>query len=173
MAWVTPKTDYLTGDLVTAQEMNNIGTNLDWLKNEGDGYTLDEASDYSTTSTSFVDIDATNLALTITTEGGDVLIGVNLTLYRSGSADNVYIDVHESVSNARLGGDDGMAATYVENTIPSRQIGFVWLAEGLSAGSHTFKLQWKTRVGTEQKIASGAGISDKDLHPQFWVREVS
>lgn len=35
MAWVTPKTDFVNGDVLTATQMNNIGGDLDYLYTNG------------------------------------------------------------------------------------------------------------------------------------------
>ena len=37
MAWTTPKTDWETGELVAASDMNEIGENLAVLKTSGNG----------------------------------------------------------------------------------------------------------------------------------------
>jgi hypothetical protein len=166
MSWTDPKT-WQTGEALTASDMNtHIKDNLNALKAPPtEHYECDEASDYTTTSTSFVDVDATSLSLTIVTTGGDVLIGFCGFFQQSAAV--VFLDVHESVGNARLAGDDGIAR-------PGNGfefVSFIWLATGLDAGSHTFKLQWKVSAGTGTLYA-GAGGTSLDLHPQFWVREI-
>ena len=50
-------------------------------------------------------------------------------------------------------------------------VSFTFLATGLAAGTHTFKLQWKTGAATATMYA-GAGTPNLDVHPQFWAREV-
>ena len=40
MAWTTPKTDWATGDLVAANELNEVGEDLQYLKSALDGYIL-------------------------------------------------------------------------------------------------------------------------------------
>ena len=77
MAWTTPKTDWTTGELVAAEDMNAIGENLAALR------TLAIAA-YTTTAhiafpssgngSAFADIDSDNLNLTLSTSGGDVLV---------------------------------------------------------------------------------------------------
>ena len=172
--WTTPKT-WQTGETLVASDMNtHIRDNLGALKAPPtDTYELNQGSDYTTTSTSFVDVDATNLALTITTTGGDVLIGFYGSL-RAAALLAVYFDVHESVANARIGGDDGIIVTGLgayAGLYNQLSVQFVRLVTGLAAGSHTFKLQWKVNTSTVTLLA-GAGTSGGDVHPQFWVREV-
>ena len=168
--WTTPKT-WSTGEALTASDMNtHIRDNLDALKEPPTAsYACDEASDYTTTSTTFVDVDSTNLSLQITTTGGDVLIGFVGTVQLTTAA-SILFDV--DVDGTRDGGDDGICRGYSSTNTLIQTIGFVRLITGLSAGSHTFKLQWKTTSGTLVDLYAGAGTSNRDLHPQFWAREV-
>ena len=78
LAWTTPKT-WADDELVTANVMNtHVRDNLNALKAPPTArYELNRTSDYTTTSTSFVDVDGTKLALTITTSGGDVMVHFN------------------------------------------------------------------------------------------------
>lgn len=170
MTWTTPKT-WVTNEPLTASDLNtHLRDNLNALKAPPtDVHTLNEASEFSTTSTSFVDVDATNLALTITTTGGDVLIGFSGTIYGTGGT-LPYVLFDIDIDGARLMGDDGILAHRIESTTSTYSIGFIILKQGLSAGSHTFKLQWAVTAGTGG-LSAGSGGSI-DVHPQFWVREV-
>lgn len=170
MTWITPKT-WVTNEPLTASDLNtHLRDNLNALKAPPtDEYTLNESSAYSTTSTSFVDIDATNLALSITTTGGDVLIGFNATIYGSGGTlPYVFFDV--DIDGARMMGDDGILAHRIGNGSATYSVCFAILKQGLSAGAHTFKLQWRVDTATGGLIAGSGG--SVDTHPQFWVREV-
>lgn len=138
-------------------------------------YMCDETADYTTTSTVFVDIDSTNLKFTLTTNGLDVLIGFyGIVKGFSGGAPITYFDV--AVDGNRIGGDDGLVGDHVNNgAYVGQTFTFVYLLSGLSAGSHTFALQWKIDSASSNPatLPAGAGTSDYDVHPQFWVREVS
>lgn len=168
--WTTPKT-WSTGELVTASLMNShVRDNMDFLKDPPTGlYNVNEAGDYTTTSTSFVDIDATNLSLTITTAGGDVMIGFYGS-FKESVANIIYLDV--DMDGSRLGGDDGIIGLRVSTNVMQDTMSFVYLQQSLSAGSHTYKLQWKVK-GNTGTLHAGAGVANADVHPQFWVREVS
>jgi hypothetical protein len=163
--WHQPAT-WTVGQLVTATNLNEqLRDNLEFLKTPPTSlYNLNQASDYTTTSTSFVDVDATNLSLTIVTAGGDVLITF---MGFGGSSGRIYLDV--AIDGVRMAGDDGFLASANGVSTP---VTLVALKQGLSAGSHTFKLQWKVNTGTGTLYA-GAGTSSFDVHPQFFVREVS
>ena len=168
--WTAPKT-WATGELVSASNLNEqVRDNLLVLKDPpSDNYEVDEGSDYTTTSTSFVDVDATNLALTITTQGGDVMVHFHGGMVRA-AASGVYISFDVDLDGARIGGDDGI--TGVTQYDDYHNVTFTRLITGLAAGEHTFKLQWKVHTSTGYLYA-GAGTSNRDLHPQFWAREVS
>lgn len=169
-AWTAPKT-WNTNDLVTATDLNtHLRDNLDWLKAPPTAnYVANQASDYTTTSTSFVNVDGTNLSLTITTTGGNVLIGFSGAVSNTAAGSVTYLDVE--IDGVRFAGDDGVVGVAQNIANYSVNAGFVVLKTGLSAGSHTFKLQWKTFNNTS-KLYAGAGTAGNDNHPQFWVREV-
>lgn len=179
MAWTTPKT-WTDGSVLTAAELNEqVRDNLDFLFDKpGAVYDVDEASNYTTSSTSFVDVDATDLALTITTGGGDVLIWLSPAVMTSTANVSVYFDV--DIDGTRVAGDDGItkftffdAGASPETVMNRATLGFVWLATGLAAGSHTFKLQWKhTNAAITTTLYAGAGTTYSDVHPQFGVKEL-
>lgn len=168
MVWTTPQT--WTAALVTVAEFNEqIRDNLDALKDPpSDKYLVNEGSDYSTSSTSYVNVDATDLALTITTFGGDIVVHFHGTVNNSGAGS--YFDV--DVDGVRYGGDDGIIRVIGGIGSQTSATSFTILIEGLSAASHTFTLQWRVVGGTATMYA-GAGTSGLDLHPEMWVREVS
>jgi hypothetical protein len=170
MAYTTPKT-WSNEPLVVSDLNTHLRDNLDAIKDPPSAnYELNESADYTTTSTSFADIDATEgkLQLTITTNGGDVMVHFHGSFNANGNV-RVYLDI--DVDGTRNGGDDGIVFNFIE--LNARQaISFTRLITGLSDGSHTFKLQWKVSANTAT-LHAGAGVSVSDVHPQFWAREVS
>jgi hypothetical protein len=167
MAWTQPKT--WSSEPLTSSDLNtHLRDNLEILKDPASGdYTLNEVSDYTTTSTTFVDVDATNLSATLTTNGGDVFVFF-APLVALGSSQIVFFDL--DVDGTRLGGNDGIVATVPTGV--GVAVPIIAMVTGLTAGSHTIKLQWKVSAGTG-KIYAGAGTANADVHPQFIVREVS
>ena len=120
-------------------------------------------SNYTTTSATFVDIDATGLGATITTTGGDVIVHFDGHIFASGG--NVSIEI--LVDGAVYATDDGVVrvpTSLSAHTSFTRKIG------SLAAGSHTFKLQWKISAGTATLYTGQTTIL---THPQFWVAEIS
>ena len=159
MAWTTPKTNWATGELVSAEDMNAIGENLAALKQPATAEYITTAEIQGNTAGQFADVDSNNLNLTITTAGGDVLV------HFEGVLQSVRSDLHTNnlfdfdVDGNRQGREDGLTRAYVTNTRIKQN--FTRLIRNLSAGSHTFKLQWQNSRNV--KIYPGA---------QFWVREI-
>jgi hypothetical protein len=155
---------------VTAALLNEqMRDNLDAVKNPPTALTnVNEAANYSTTSTTFVDVDNVDLSLSITTGGGDVLIGL-CTSVLSGNGFGVGFDV--TMDGIRILGDDGLVQN--NNGGDVEIISFAIMRRSVSAGLHTFRLQWRSQTGVAVTMYAGAGTANLDAHPQFWVREVS
>lgn len=173
--WTQPAT-WSVNQLVTADDLNtHLRDNLEFLKSPPTGsYLANEATDYSTTSTTFVDVDSAKFAYTLDTEGGDIMIGWFGSVRLSQVDRYFYFDVLVNTLG-RVGGDDGLIVCRNPSvTINNRTIAvsFVFLLRSVPAGTHTFKLQWKVD-GASATLYSGAATSLLDVHPQFWVREVS
>lgn len=169
MAYTQPTTRN-TGDSITASVWNtDLVDNIIALKNPPSAqYTANEAANWTTTSTSFVDVDTTDLSLAITTTGGDVMIGWCGNV--SGANINIHFDV--TMDGTRIATDDGIVGVFATTTVLNAAVSFVRLVTNVAAGSHTYKLQWKVNSGTGT-LYGGAGTANGDVHPQFWVREVS
>lgn len=151
MAWTTPKT-WADNELVTAALMNEqVRDNMAYLKIASDTafnhFTCSSNTAYTTTTSgSFSDIDATNLAGSLTTTGGPVLIGVSGNWKVSGTGIDMCVDV--MIDGSRIG-----HATYgsllMQSSASNLYSPVSWSQiRALAAGSHTFKLQWRTSSGT-------------------------
>src|SRR5207248_7856600 len=95
----------------------------------------------SSTSTSFVDVDATNQAVTFTAPAsGNVLVRVTATIGNTNATWNTFVGLRESTTNlsntSRI--TDSSSGTVV---LPQS---FVYYLTGLASGSHTFKLAFRT-----------------------------
>ena len=101
----------------------------------------DNSSAYTTTSATFVDVDATNLAITITTHGGPVLVCFAGSAAHSDNTNGiVHFDV--DVDGTRYG--DSFADGICQKPKAGYDnVSFAVIVNGLDPGSHTFKLQWR------------------------------
>lgn len=166
MAWTTPKT--WSSEPLTSLDLNTyVRDNQIYLRErlENSADTLVSADAVlSTTSTEFVDVDADKFALTLTTSGGDVLVGFTGTAQNRNRAGSIYFNL--SVDNVDYVADDGITRETAPTGDRHGPMSFVILVRGLSAGSHTFKLRWKVSSGNTCRL------DVVDLHPQFWVKEI-
>jgi hypothetical protein len=131
-------------------------------------YEANEGADYSTTSTTYANVDpiGTDFTLQITTTGGDVVIGAILPT----NGNRGFFDV--SVDGTRIANNTAGGLCLVGPN--SLSLGaFTRIITGLSAASHTFILQWKSESGANVILYAGAATANRDMHPQFWVRELS
>lgn len=170
-SWTTPRT-WTTGELVTKSIMDtHVRDNLNALHTPTSFYcVIDQGANYTYTTTTFADIDSTNLSSGARTwAGGLVLVGFSGSMQHSNNAAIFYLDV--AIDGSRVGGDDGLivvdqAATANE----ASNISFTTLIP-VSAGSHTISIQWKTS-GATLTLYAGAGTANYDIHPRFFGIEV-
>ena len=169
MAWTAPKT--WSSEPLTSLDLNrNVRDNLNHLKNRLDssaGKFVSGEALLQTTANEFVDVDAVNLSLELTTHGGDVLLGFTGTVQSTAGSGSVYFNV--AVDDVDYVADDGIIKNQNSGSADDNRhkpLSFVMLIAGLSAGSHTFKLRWKaSRHNTVKMDVVG-------LHPQFWAKEI-
>ncbi len=148
--WTTMN-DLATGDLVTEADMDAIRGNIEYLLDPSKARVLrDNSGNYTTTSTAFVDVDAANLAVTLTTNGGPVLVSASGVARNTSSSDATCFDV--AVDGTRVGDGFGQGLVRVTGTTYAN-MSFAVLVTGLAAGSHTFKLQWSVTAGTGDLIS--------------------
>lgn len=106
------------------------------------------AGNLTTTSTSFVDVDATNLSLTMTTRARRCRVTVLAVGYIL-AANTLCLDI--TVDSTRQG--DNLGLVFTNSTIPV-PLCFSYITGVLSAGSHTFRLQWKVTGSTGNLYAA-------------------
>ncbi len=170
MGWTTPIT-WTVSQIVGASDLNSqVRDNLTYLLS-GRAKTVivrDNAASYGVTSTTFVDVDPTNLSITLTPQSGIVEIGfAGAGGYSSTS--QVAFDVDIDGTRYANGFGDGITALLGANG----PIGFTVTKTGLSIASHTFKLQWKVINGTGSgSLYAGSGTPGSDFAAIFWVREI-
>ncbi len=173
MGWTTPAT-WNPGQIVSATDLNtHLRDNMNYV---GTGrpkmvQKVDNNADYTTTSPTFVDAHATNLAATITTNGGAVQVSVTGMYANPPTAGAGYFDV--AVDGTRIGsaGADGLCRVNPPSGSPPSPFSFTVIVTGLSAAAHTFKLQWKVASGTGT-LYGGNGTAGQDFIPVLSVEEI-
>jgi hypothetical protein len=166
MAWTAPRT--WSNEVVTAAKWNvDVRDNLRALKDPPSAnYELNEGSNYTkSTGTGFADIDATlgKLSLQITTTGGDIMASFTGTLAIS---DGSLVRLAFSLDGVTQSVESGLVST------TPITVNLTQLMTSVAAGSHTINVQWLRSSGTITLYA-GAGTASYDVHPQFWVRELT
>jgi hypothetical protein len=151
--WITPKQDWNPNDLVSADDMNALGSNLAYLKLERARAAI-AVTPGTTTSTAF----ATLRTLSLTTRGGALLIGFYAgCTHDSGGA--VYFDASIDGSRLALFGTNGSLELRPGTT--ASLAGYSLLMTPVSEGTHSVALVWRTNTGT---AAVSVG--------QFWAAEL-
>lgn len=168
MGWTTPKT-WSVGELVTANLLNEqLKDNLTYLKVAlPQVVTPDTASQLFTTSTSFVDVDSVFTHILDNVQSGTVMAYFHGTFTsESGALSNVSLNV--SVDGVDVATENGILGAFANaagtSTGPTAMT-FTHVITGLSAGSHTFRLRWRTNNGR-------INLLSHNYRNQFWVREL-
>lgn len=139
--WTTPRT-WAVNELVTPDLLNTqLRDNLEYLKSPPVAQYVTNDLTYEVSRSgygSFVDVDGTNLSLTLQTYGGDVKVTIQGFYYEtSATAAKVgYLDI--AVDSARQG-DTNVGLWALNGAQP---LTLTYIVRNLAAGSHTFKLQW-------------------------------
>lgn len=118
----------------------------------------------SKNSTTFADLDATNLSLTITTGAHGVLIGVSCTAAIVAATQSICLDI--DLDGSRLGQTFGLQAVDATVTAKAVNLSFTFLTAALTAASHTFKVQYRV-TGSSATFYASTGVTPFT----FWVAE--
>ena len=169
MSWTAPKT--WTSEPLTSLDLNTyVRDNQNHLKDRLDNSAsriISALSTFSTTSTDWVDIDAQKLSLTLTTHGGDVLLGYTGSVKNGKDGKYSYFNVAvDGVDRFAGSGVSMLSIGGTQDTYRPKPLSIVVLIPDLSAGSHTFTLRWKVQSG------SSAHMDVTNSHPQFWAKEL-
>jgi hypothetical protein len=131
------------------KRVDDTGTVVD-IESAGGAFTpaiakaLITGGNYTTTSNSFTDVDATNAKLALTTGAHRVLVGV-IAVLKANTVGLPFMCLDLDLDSARLG-TSGIGLAMAQCSQNNAQTAsFTFLTEALSAGSHTFKLQWCTQ----------------------------
>jgi hypothetical protein len=168
MAWTTPQT-WTAGSVVSASQLNEqLRDNLSYLLSRPhQRIARTAASDYTTASAAFVDIDSVNLSITLTIASGAVLVGFSgVAQFDGGGSVRPAFDLavdgvrHTTAADGLISLDGLSGALWLPVT-------FTALAVGLTVGAHVFRPVWRN-VGT------GAATLRAVSNPVcFWAMEVA
>lgn len=154
MAWTTPKT-WNAGELVTATAFNTyLRDNQEvLLHNVLAAATHFPAAAYSTTSTTYVPIDAANLSVTVRTNGGRCLILAGPLLITPGATS-------QAVVTLLVNGTPGVVGYWVtpSTTQPFPLFVLARYAPG-TPGSVTFTLAWRSTSGAAITLGAGSSLA--------------
>ena len=162
MTMTTPKTDWADGELVTADDMNEIGELLKKLIAPLAVASYTTPSDIATTPRDWSDIDSDNLNFTLNTTGGDVLAHFQGVIH-DGTNRGHTVGFNLEVDGVRQRGSNGVVSAGLDNDRQNVPIAFTDLIRNLSAGTHTFKFQWRSNQSRAVRLKKEA---------QCWVREI-
>ena len=169
VAWTRPKT--WSSEPLTSLDLNTyMRDNQNYLRDRLDNSVsriISADSNFTSSSTVWVDIDSAAFSLTLTTLGGAVLLGFTGNIIVSKNRFNCYVNI--AVDGVDHFGDDGVTlhgSSGEGDAHRPKSLGFVVLIPGLSAGSHTFVMRWKAQPG------SSVIMMATSTHPQFWAKEV-
>jgi hypothetical protein len=158
-----------TGDLLTATHMNNIVGNIEYLV--AGVYEVQEpatAADYTTTGTSFSDVDATEWDVDIdtTADATGVLVRAQFVAQNTSTNSNYYELTRDG--SALGGGANGIVDIQFPVGNQDIPVTLEWLDTGITPGnSHSYRLQHKVSAGTGAIKASSVAYS-----PLFTAKEV-
>lgn len=174
MAWTAPIT-WTAGQIVSASDLNaQIRDNSLYLFSGRPGNLIkrDNNASYTTTSATFVDVDATNLKPSYSIASGKALVTFSGVLFEGAIASYI-ASMDFTVDGTRHGsaGLDGLLTVNVSNE--RKPVGWSVIVTGLSVASHTFGLQYRRQSGTGTvTLLSGNGTDGQDVIPTFNVAEI-
>lgn len=162
---MTTKGDVILGDTAGAPTRLEAGTSGFVLTSNGaaafpswqasasstlaaKAYNRTNTTNYTTTSASYVDIDATNLGATLTTGAHRVLVLLSAWLTKGSGGQYLQVDI-DGTAYVLYNGATNLPDLLTVN----------WMSPVLSAASHTIKLKWATDAGTA--TLRTAGINDQ------------
>jgi hypothetical protein len=157
------------GEVISSSGWGNlVKADIEYLFNRpADVDKVDNAASYTTTSTSFTDINATNLGITMTVASGKVLLLFTGVVSMTGGTTRFDFDIDGT--RYCSAGTDGLAGL---TSVNAATVSMCALVTGLSAGSHTFKVKWWVTSGQTATLYAGNGVAAQDWIPSFAAIEV-
>jgi len=170
-AWTSPTT--WTATLVTVAQFNQqIRDNLLALKSPPVAIAMPNDI-YTTSSTSFVDIDTDDFSCSVTFAGSVALIWFVCTLQHSDTGGIINFNI--SVDDVNQYGDDGIACIRPMDFTTSHRmpVTIIHRLSGITPGTRNIRMKWKTSGATATLHAHGGGGNGANIYSQFGVVELT
>jgi hypothetical protein len=160
-----------TGDSLKTLRVNSGETAVEFVALPIQIIERNNSGNYTTTSTTLVAVDTTNLRVSLTTTGGTVELFFEGKIDHSATA-AIGFDFHIDGTTWHYN-NLGFYAGAIETAAgtPSRMTNLSAMIDGLSAGAHTFDLGWRTNSGTAT-LNSNTGATLTSVPVIFWGREI-
>lgn len=139
--------DGAIGDQFTADVFTDIVDDLDFLRNPPSDLYAPSTADANITTTSTTFVLLTGFSLSITSQGGKLLVLFRVRANSTAARFDIRLD-----SVSITGDNDGLGAVTPASTF-GLNTGFVILAA--SAGAHTLDLYWRVTTGTGTVYPAG------------------
>ena len=175
--WTAPKT--WDGSGLTSSDMNtHIRDNLLALSEPPSAVGNPDAN-YTTSGTAWTNVDSGDVEgvfkHTLTTFGRDVMVNfVGMIGHNAVATGSILFNL--SIDGVDYVANDGITGLYTNSPSSVVPISFFYIipAADITAGSHVIRLRWKSSSGSNTcTLYAGGASAGRDVHGQFFVREMS
>jgi hypothetical protein len=158
--------------VTVAQFNQQIRDNLLALKNPPT-QVASPSDNYTTSSTTFVDVDTDDFRCDVTLAGTVALVWFVCAVQHTDT--NGSINFNISVDNVDQYGDDGIFGVRPMDFTTSHRtpVTIVHRLTGITPGTRTFRMRWKTSGATATLLSHGASINGGNFYTQFGVTELT
>ncbi len=151
--------------------LTSDGTDVAWAAPSGGGFTpavgVVNLTSGNVTSSSSTFADITGLSITMTTGAHRVLIGLSASMEVT-TNNSQYVMLDFTVDSTRQFTGNSGRAFRASNADAANHLDMTFLTAALSAGSHTFKVQWRNIDNATQMLLRADGTN---YAAQFWAIE--
>lgn len=147
MSWTSPHS-YATSDVVTAANLNETRDNLNDLSRRATMVSAPVATSETTTSTSYADLSTSGPTVTVTVgASGLALVCIFVNMANNTAGEYCYASFAVSGATTSAASDAYAVSMQAQNIGSLQQLSAV-VPRTLTAGSNTFKLQYRVTGGT-------------------------
>jgi hypothetical protein len=147
MAWSNLKNTWVAGDVLASSDLNGYANTLNTLANGVDGAVV--ATSESTSSASYVDLTTTTDTVTVTVGSSGKVLVMMYGFVTVASGGIPYMSYAVSGANTIAATDTKSSLYYSAGAGALYTLNGVFLETGLTAGSTTFKLKYRSSSGSQ------------------------